>query len=162
MRAPRHHRREHLGDIQLGQGWGRPELDAVVDSREHAVDHERVDVAAVVGFFPNLLVGPIMRATTLLPQIEQERRSSPAAATDLGRQAAAYVFRLTLPDSLPLWIQDLWATVKRHNAVAVVDQPPTSVDWLRTTAQALLCGNLFTATLRLRSLAPLDFIYFAF
>jgi len=41
-----------------------------------------VDVAAFVAFFPSLLAGPIMRASSLLPQIERERRFSPAAARD--------------------------------------------------------------------------------
>jgi D-alanyl-lipoteichoic acid acyltransferase DltB (MBOAT superfamily) len=41
-----------------------------------------VDVGAFIAFFPNLLAGPIMRATTLLPQIERERRFSASAARD--------------------------------------------------------------------------------
>jgi len=41
-----------------------------------------VDVAAFVSFFPSLLAGPIMRASTLLPQIEGVRRFSAAAARD--------------------------------------------------------------------------------
>jgi alginate O-acetyltransferase complex protein AlgI len=41
-----------------------------------------VDVAAFVSFFPHLVAGPIMRATNLLPQFEQPRRFSPAAARD--------------------------------------------------------------------------------
>ena len=41
-----------------------------------------LDVAAFIAFFPSLLAGPIMRASTLLPQIERERRFSAAAARD--------------------------------------------------------------------------------
>lgn len=41
-----------------------------------------LDVAAFIAFFPNLLAGPIMRATTLLPQIERARRFSSPAARD--------------------------------------------------------------------------------
>jgi len=41
-----------------------------------------LDVATFVSFFPHLVAGPIMRATTLLPQVEAERRFSPAAARD--------------------------------------------------------------------------------
>jgi alginate O-acetyltransferase complex protein AlgI len=41
-----------------------------------------VDVAAFVSFFPHLVAGPIMRATNLLPQIEQKRTFSAAAARD--------------------------------------------------------------------------------
>ncbi|MBM3809266.1 MAG: MBOAT family protein [Acidimicrobiia bacterium] len=38
-----------------------------------------IDVAAFVSFFPHLVAGPIMRATNLLPQVEQERRFDVAA-----------------------------------------------------------------------------------
>jgi D-alanyl-lipoteichoic acid acyltransferase DltB (MBOAT superfamily) len=41
-----------------------------------------IDVAAFVSFFPHLVAGPIMRATNLLPQIEQQRTFSAAAARD--------------------------------------------------------------------------------
>ena len=41
-----------------------------------------LDVAAFVSFFPHLVAGPIMRATNLLPQVEQERRFSVPAARD--------------------------------------------------------------------------------
>jgi len=41
-----------------------------------------LDVGAFIAFFPNLLAGPIMRATTLLPQVEGDRRFSAAAARD--------------------------------------------------------------------------------
>ena len=92
----------------------------------------------------------------------QHLRLSPSAATGLGRQAAAYLFLLTLLYSLPLWIQDAWAALKGPDLVAAMDEPETGVGWTRTLTQALLCGGLFTAILLLRSLAPLDFIYFAF
>ena len=41
-----------------------------------------LDVAAFIAFFPNLLAGPIMRASTLLRQIERDRRFSSSAARD--------------------------------------------------------------------------------
>jgi D-alanyl-lipoteichoic acid acyltransferase DltB (MBOAT superfamily) len=41
-----------------------------------------VDVALFVSFFPTLLAGPIMRAGTLLAQVERERRFSAASARD--------------------------------------------------------------------------------
>jgi alginate O-acetyltransferase complex protein AlgI len=51
--------------------------------RGHAPARRRfVDVAAFVSFFPHLVAGPIMRATNLLPQFEQPRRFSAAAARD--------------------------------------------------------------------------------
>jgi D-alanyl-lipoteichoic acid acyltransferase DltB (MBOAT superfamily) len=41
-----------------------------------------VDISAFIAFFPSLLAGPIMRAATLLPQIERERQFSAPAARD--------------------------------------------------------------------------------
>jgi alginate O-acetyltransferase complex protein AlgI len=41
-----------------------------------------LDVAAFVSFFPHLVAGPIMRATNLLPQVEQPRRFDAAEARD--------------------------------------------------------------------------------
>ena len=51
--------------------------------RGHAPARTRfIDVAAFVSFFPHLVAGPIMRATNLLPQVEQPRRFDVAAARD--------------------------------------------------------------------------------
>jgi alginate O-acetyltransferase complex protein AlgI len=41
-----------------------------------------LDVAAFIAFFPSLLAGPIMRASTLLPQLERDRRFSASSARD--------------------------------------------------------------------------------
>ncbi|HEX6163291.1 MAG TPA: MBOAT family O-acyltransferase [Vicinamibacterales bacterium] len=41
-----------------------------------------IDIATFVSFFPHLVAGPIMRATNLLPQVEQPRRFDAAASRD--------------------------------------------------------------------------------
>ena len=41
-----------------------------------------VDVAVFVSFFPSLVAGPIMRASMLLPQVEQRRHFTAASARD--------------------------------------------------------------------------------
>lgn len=41
-----------------------------------------LDMAVFVSFFPHLVAGPIMRASTLLPQVEGERRFTPDGARD--------------------------------------------------------------------------------
>jgi D-alanyl-lipoteichoic acid acyltransferase DltB (MBOAT superfamily) len=116
----------------------------------------------IAGMFLLTCLGWLIFRETELAQLVQHLRLSPSAATGLGRQAAAYLFLLTLLYSLPLWIQDAWAALKGPDLVAAMDEPETGVGWTRTLTQALLCGGLFTAILLLRSLAPLDFIYFAF
>jgi D-alanyl-lipoteichoic acid acyltransferase DltB (MBOAT superfamily) len=59
-------------------------LSYVIDAywRRTPVRKSLLDVSAFIAFFPNMLAGPIMRATTLLPQIERERRFSASAARD--------------------------------------------------------------------------------
>jgi D-alanyl-lipoteichoic acid acyltransferase DltB (MBOAT superfamily) len=44
--------------------------------------HGFLDMMVFVSFFPHLVAGPIMRATTLLPQVEADRRFSASAARD--------------------------------------------------------------------------------
>ena len=49
----------------------------------HAPARRRfLDIATFVSFFPHLVAGPIMRATNLLPQVEQERTFDAASARD--------------------------------------------------------------------------------
>jgi D-alanyl-lipoteichoic acid acyltransferase DltB (MBOAT superfamily) len=59
-------------------------LSYVIDAywQRTPVRKSLLDVSAFIAFFPTMLAGPIMRATTLLPQIERERRFSAAAARD--------------------------------------------------------------------------------
>ena len=47
-----------------------------------AARHRFLDMAVFVSFFPHLVAGPIMRAGTLLTQVEREREFSPSAARD--------------------------------------------------------------------------------
>ena len=79
-----------------------------------------IDLALFVSFFPHLVAGPIMRARTLLPQVEQPRRFSANAArnstvlivwglfkklviADNVGVIANKVFALQSPDFFPLW-----------------------------------------------------------
>jgi D-alanyl-lipoteichoic acid acyltransferase DltB (MBOAT superfamily) len=60
-----------------------------------------LDVAAFIAFFPSLLAGPIMRAATLLPQIERDRRFSAAAARDATLLLAwGYFKKLVIADNV--------------------------------------------------------------
>jgi len=60
-----------------------------------------IDLATFVSFFPNLLAGPIMRATNLLPQVEGERRFSAAAARDATLLVAwGYFKKLVIADNV--------------------------------------------------------------
>jgi D-alanyl-lipoteichoic acid acyltransferase DltB (MBOAT superfamily) len=60
-----------------------------------------IDVGAFIAFFPSLLAGPIMRAATLLPQVERERRFSASAARDATLLLAWGFFKkLVIADSV--------------------------------------------------------------
>jgi D-alanyl-lipoteichoic acid acyltransferase DltB (MBOAT superfamily) len=93
---------DNVAAVLATAGWqvGRPALDVVLpvgisfytfQALSYVIDvywrrtparRSLLDVAAFIAFFPSLLAGPIMRATTLLPQIERERRFSASAARD--------------------------------------------------------------------------------
>jgi D-alanyl-lipoteichoic acid acyltransferase DltB (MBOAT superfamily) len=69
--------------------------------RRTRVRSNLVDFAAFIAFFPNLLAGPIMRASNLLPQIEGERRFSAAAARDATLLIAwGYFKKLVIADNV--------------------------------------------------------------
>lgn len=93
--------------------------------REVRPTRNLVQFAAFVAFFPHLVAGPIMRATSLLPQIEQKRRF------DLSQfyQGAYLVFwglvkKVVIADNLAKYLVnplfDQWATLDGGRALIAV------------------------------------------
>jgi D-alanyl-lipoteichoic acid acyltransferase DltB (MBOAT superfamily) len=69
-----------------------------------------LDIAAFIAFFPSLLAGPIMRASTLLPQIERARRFSAAAARDASLLLAWGFFKkLVIADNVGVHANKVFA-----------------------------------------------------
>lgn len=105
--------------------------------RGHAPARRRfVDVAAFVAFFPHLVAGPIMRATNLLPQVEQPRRFDAGAARDATVLIAWGFFKkLVIADNVGLVA----------NKVFALQQPEFHVLWAGVFAFAIQIYADFSA-----------------
>lgn len=83
-----------------------------------------LEFAAFVSFFPHLVAGPIMRPTTLLPQIENPRRFN----TDQFYRGCYLIFwgltkKVVVADNLGLIVNDLfgqWQTIDGGSALLAV------------------------------------------
>src|SRR5436305_788227 len=92
--------------------------------REIPPTRNLIEFAAFVSFFPHLVAGPIMRPTTLLPQIEQKRRF------DIQQfyQGSYLIFwgltkKVVVADNLALFVNDLfsqWQTINGGLALLAI------------------------------------------
>ena len=66
---------------------------------------------AFISFFPQLVAGPIERATNLLPQFQTNRRFSYDQATDGMRQILWGLFKkIVIADNCVVYVDQVWAT----------------------------------------------------
>lgn len=66
---------------------------------------------AFIAFFPQLVAGPIERATNLLPQFLQKRKFSYDQATDGMRQILWGLFKkIVVADNCAMYVDQVWAT----------------------------------------------------
>lgn len=71
--------------------------------------HSVIDVMAFVSFFPQLVAGPIERATKLLPQMQRARTFSPSAAVDGMRQMLWGLFKkMIVADTCGMIVDRIW------------------------------------------------------
>jgi len=71
--------------------------------------HDMVELFAYISFFPQLVAGPIERATNLLPQFQRERRFDYGQAVDGMRQMLwGFVKKLVVADNCALLIDEKW------------------------------------------------------
>ncbi len=83
--------------------------------------HSLIDVMAFISFFPQLVAGPIERATKLLPQIQQPRTFSPAAATSGMRQMLWGLFKkMIVADTCGMVVDRLWEDAASHSGFALM------------------------------------------
>ena len=71
--------------------------------------HDPVEFFAYISFFPQLVAGPIERATNLLPQFQRERRFDYARAVDGCRQMLwGFLKKLVIADNCATVVNDYW------------------------------------------------------
>ena len=86
-------------------------LSYTIDVYRHQIraTHDLVEFCAYISFFPQLVAGPIERATNLLPQFQQSRRFDYARAVDGLRQMLWGFFKkLVVADNCAMVVNNLW------------------------------------------------------
>lgn len=74
-----------------------------------SASHSLIDVMAFVSFFPQLVAGPIERATKLLPQMQQPRTFSPSNAVTGMRQMLWGLFKkMIVADTCGMIVDRIW------------------------------------------------------
>ena len=80
-----------------------------VYQRKLPATHDPVEFFAYISFFPQLVAGPIERATNLLPQFQQQRHFDYAKAVDGLRQMLwGFLKKLVIADSCAAVVNDYW------------------------------------------------------
>ncbi|MDB4498133.1 MBOAT family protein [Gammaproteobacteria bacterium] len=83
--------------------------------------HDIVAFLAYVSFFPQLVAGPIERATQLLPQFQKERHFDYDMAVDGLRQMLWGFFKkVVIADSCALYVNTVWADYTSHNTYTLI------------------------------------------
>ena len=78
--------------------------------------HDFVSFFAYVSFFPQLVAGPIERATNLLPQFARERKFSYPKATDGLRQILWGLFKkMVVADHCAIFVDNIFAAPEMHS-----------------------------------------------
>ncbi len=81
-----------------------------VYKKKIAATHDVIDFFAYISFFPQLVAGPIERATNLLPQFQNDRRFDYAKAVDGCRQMLWGFFKkMVIADSCAAAVNDHWS-----------------------------------------------------
>ena len=83
--------------------------------------HSLIDVMAFISFFPQLVAGPIERATHLLPQFQQPRTFSPSKATDGMRQMLWGLFKkMIVADTCGMIVDRMWEDYANQSGFALM------------------------------------------
>ena len=92
-----------------------------VYSKKLPASHSLIDVMAFISFFPQLVAGPIERATHLLPQFQQQRTFSPSKATDGMRQMLWGLFKkMIVADTCGMIVDRMWEDYANQSGFALM------------------------------------------
>ena len=76
---------------------------------------------AYVSFFPQLVAGPIERATNLLPQFLRERKFDYSMAADGVRQMLWGFFKkVVVADNCAIFVDEVWNNIGGHNSLDLI------------------------------------------
>ena len=80
-----------------------------VYQRKLSATHDPVEFFAYISFFPQLVAGPIERATNLLPQFQRNRQFDYARAVDGCRQMLwGFLKKLVIADNCAVMVNEYW------------------------------------------------------
>ena len=83
--------------------------------------HDIVSFTAFLSFFPQLVAGPIERATNLLPQFQRKRTFDYAQAADGMRQILWGLFKkIVIADNCGTYVDAVWGDYASHSASTLV------------------------------------------
>ena len=83
--------------------------------------HDIVAFTAFLSFFPQLVAGPIERATNLLPQFQRKRTFDYTQAVDGMRQILWGLFKkIVIADNCGTYVDAVWGDYASHNASTLV------------------------------------------
>jgi D-alanyl-lipoteichoic acid acyltransferase DltB (MBOAT superfamily) len=91
-----------------------------VYQKKISATHDIVEFFAFISFFPQLVAGPIERATNLLPQFQQKRRFEYAKAVDGMRQMLWGLFKkLVIADNCAAIVNSYWGQYYELSGIAL-------------------------------------------
>lgn len=89
--------------------------------RKLPASHSLIDVMAFISFFPQLVAGPIERATHLLPQFQRPRTFSPTEATRGMRQMLWGLFKkMIVADTCGMIVDRMWEDYASNSGFALL------------------------------------------
>ena len=92
-----------------------------VHRKKIAASHSLLDMMAFISFFPQLVAGPIERATKLLPQIQQPRTFSQRHAVDGMRQMLWGLFKkMIVADTCGLYVDRIWGDIASNSGFSLL------------------------------------------
>ncbi len=98
-------------------------LSYTIEIYKKTIEPTRNAVAffSFIAFFPQLLAGPIDRATTLLPQFLKKRKfSDPLARDGLRQMLSGFVKKMVIADNLSPFVEDFFTNYAQYDGVSLV------------------------------------------